>query len=144
MKAIILLLSGLAAGIVCFLLYWLFYGYLLVDFMNINSGTAVWVYKDNMFFWPIILGNLLTGWLLAYVFTVIGNIKSVKSGAFHGGLIGFLTVLSADLIVYGYTNMANLKAVFADVLAFTLICTIAGCVISWISPVIKKQLPLLL
>jgi uncharacterized membrane protein len=121
------LIGGFSAGVTFFLLGWLFYGNLLADFFTENAGSATGINRDenSMIFWAIILGNLLFGFLLAYIFEKAG-IRSFVSGFTTGGVIGFLVSAAVDLTMYGSTNLMNTTALGVDIALMTIMSAIAG------------------
>ena len=54
------ILATLVGFVVFFLLGWLFYGFLLMDFYAVNSGTATNAMRaeTDMVWWALIVGNL--------------------------------------------------------------------------------------
>lgn len=127
-------LAGIAGGIAFFLLGWLVYGILLLDFMATNAGTATGVQRaeTEMVWWALMLGNLSTGFLLSYVFSCVGSVKTAASGAKTGAWLGFLMAASIDLSMYGTSNIMNLTGALVDILAFTIMASIAGAVVAWV------------
>ena len=123
-------LGGIVGGVVYFLLGWLFYGTLLTTFFHEHPGTATNVEKpmDQMVWWALILGNLLTGFLLAYIFSKSG-VSTLASGLVTGAVVGLLMCTSIDLIMYATTNISSKKAMAADVATFTVMSAIAGAVV---------------
>ena len=69
-------IGGITGGILYFLLGWLIYGMLLMDFMNNHSGSAGNVSRTEPDMLYLAIGNLAMGFMLAYVF-VKGNISSL-------------------------------------------------------------------
>lgn len=120
-------LGGISAGVTFFLLGWLLYGNLLMDTLAENAGSATGVNRDpeSMVFWALILGNLLFGFLLAYVFEKAG-IRTFVSGFTTGGVIGFLTSAAVDLTMYGTTNLMTTTGLAVDIAVMTIISAIAG------------------
>ena len=127
-----ILFGGIAGGVVFFLLGWLFYGFLFAGFMADNAGSATGVARemDQMEMWALALGNLLWGFLLAVIFGVWANIRTLAAGAKAGAILGLLMGASFDLIMYGTSNLMNLTAVFADILIMIVITAIAGAVVA--------------
>ena len=121
------LIGGLSAGIVFFLLGYLFYGTLLTDFFNENSGSATGVNRnpESMIYWSLILGNLIFGFLLAYVFEKAG-IRSFVGGFTTGGVVGFLVAAGIDFTLYGTTNLMNTTGLAVDIAVTTIMAAIAG------------------
>lgn len=127
-------LAGIAGGVTFFLLGWLVYGFLLMDFMASNSGTATGVQRaeTELVWWALMAGNLCTGFLLSFVFSCVGSVKTATSGAKTGAWLGFLMAGSIDLSMYGTCNIMNLTGVLVDILAFTIMAGIAGAVVAWV------------
>jgi uncharacterized membrane protein len=124
------LIGGIVGGVVYFLLGWLFYGQILAQYFQGHPGTATGVDRamDQFIWWALILGNLLSGFLLAYVFSKSG-VSSLSSGLITGGILGFLMSSSFDLIGYATTNITSKHAMLADVATFTVISAITGAVV---------------
>ena len=121
------LVGGIVAGICYFLLGWMVYGMLLKDFMLNNAGSATGVGKDPEHFvwWSLGLGNLVMGFLLAYVMRK-ANAVSAASGAKIGIAVGLLMSAGIDFIMYGTTNLSTMTGIAADVAAMAVISGIAG------------------
>lgn len=125
--------AGLAGGITYFLLGWLFYGVLLMDFMQNMAGSARGVDRgEEMLMWAIFVGNLASGFLLSYIFTQIGNVNTAAAGAKAGFWLGALVSAGVDFVMYGTTNLMILRGVLVDVLVFAVLSAIAGTVVGWV------------
>lgn len=133
------LLGGIAGGVAFFLLGWLCYGMLLKDFFAENVGSAGNVMKDEKDFilWALIVGNLITGFLYAYVLGK-ANASSVTSGASVGAVVGLLFAAGWDFVMYGVANLNNMTATLADIGVWTVISAITGAIIGWINGMGKK------
>ena len=134
------LIGGLTGGIAYFLLGYLFYGVLFLDFFTKNAGTATGVAKtmDQMIWWALILGNLIAGCLLAFV---LGKAKteSMGSGLMTGACLGFLMAAAYDLTSYGTSNLMNSKGVIADVCIYTVMSAISGAIVGWVLGMLGKK-----
>lgn len=110
------ILASLVGAIVAFMLGWVFYGMLLVDFFNENMGSATGVMRaeDEMDFAQLILGNVFWGVLFAYLLGRM-EVKSFGGGLTTGAVIGLLIALSYNLISVGTTHIMNLTGALADV-----------------------------
>jgi hypothetical protein len=116
-------------GIVFFLLGWLVYGILLMDFMSANSNNCASRPDDEMIWWAMIVSNLLLAMFLSVVLKWSGA-KGVIDGMKIGAVIGFLTGLSTDLSFYSMTTMINnLTTVFVDVIVYSILLGVVGIVI---------------
>ena len=127
------LIGGIVGGVVFFLLGYLIYGVLLQNFMQEHPGTATGVQRDMKEFqwWALVLGNLLSGFLLAYIFAK-ANVTSLVNGLITGGIIGFLMSASHDSVTYGVSNLLSKRGVVADIIAFTVLSALAGAVIAMV------------
>jgi hypothetical protein len=125
-------LAGILGGIVYFLLGWLVYGMLLMNYMEENAGLALGVNRVEMLLWSIGLGSLLYGFFLSYVFSCVGQVKTAAAGAKSGAWVGFLVAGAIDFTMYGTTNITTLNAVAVDILAATVLASITGAVVAWV------------
>ncbi len=129
-----IILAGIAGAITLFLLGWLVYGMLLMDFMAANMGTATGVNKSEaeMSLLWIFIGNLGSGLLLAVIFGKFGNIKTAMAGVTAGAMIGLLMGIGFDGIMYGTTNLMNMTGMLVDIIVFAVMTAIAGGVVAWV------------
>jgi hypothetical protein len=137
------LLAGIVGGVVFFLLGWLLYGMLLVDFFNNNLWAANMMKTKPDPMWALIIGQLLGGFFFAYV---IGkaNIVSAGGGALVGFVAGLLICLSFDLTFYGVGNFygaSPLKGIAADAIVSAIIAAITGGAIGWVYGMKKAVAP---
>jgi len=121
-----LLLGTLAGGLAFFILGYLLYGLLLMDFFANNAGTATGVNKVEPVYWALILGNLATAFFFTYVFMRFGNVGSFGDGLKAGAIFAFLNGLSFNLITLGVTNISSITSSAVDVAVFTTMGAIAG------------------
>ena len=132
--------AGLAGGVTLFLLGWLVYGMLLMDFMAANVGSATGVNKteaEMSLLW-IFIGNLSTGFVLALIFGKYGNIKDAMAGASAGALLGLLLSIGFHGIMYGTTNIMNMTGMGVDVVVSTIMMAITGAVVASVLGMNKK------
>ena len=131
------LIGSIVGGVVFFLLGWLFYGNLFADFFAKNSGYGS---EDMAEFklWALILGNVLSGSLITYVFLKSG-VATVSSGLITGAIIGFLMSGSWDLIMFGTTKMLNRSSLMADIAISTVMSAIAGAAIALVINMLNKS-----
>ena len=122
------LVSGIVGGIVAFLLGWVLYGMLLMDFFAKNAGSATGVMRaeTEMVWWALIVGNLLMGLFYSYVYNRWANINSFGAGASAGAVIGFLVVGSVDFMMYGTANIMTLTGTIADIACAIVIGLLVG------------------
>ena len=127
------LIGGIVGGIAYFLLGWLVYGILLMDFMTSNPGSATGVMKaqGDMIWWALILGNLLGGFALAYVLSKAG-VMNAAGGATVGAIFGLLIAASFDFTMYGTSNIMSMKGMLADICASTVMSAVVGAIVGWV------------
>lgn len=131
------LLGTLGGGVAYFLLGFIFYGMLLMDFFANNSGSATGLAKEPMAMWAIALGNFAHAALLTYIFGQWANISTFATGAKAGAIIGFLIALGGNFLAYGTSNISNLNAVIVDSLVYAVLSAIAGGLIGLILGKVK-------
>jgi hypothetical protein len=133
-----LLIGGIAGGILYFLLGYLVYGVLIMDFMRANPGPIRGLDRSVIDFKYLTIGNLVQGFLLAYIL-IKSNVDSLAKGLITGGIVGLLMSVSFDAIMYATTNVISRKAMLADVIAFAVISAIVGAVVGMILGMGKKS-----
>lgn len=117
--------ASLAAGLTLFILGWLFYALLLMNFFEANTMVAgVWKESPNLLF--ILLGELLTGAALVYVVSTLGGALDFAGGTKTGAMLGLLLGLGLALTFYGSSNMMTLMGWLGDTVVTIIRFTIAG------------------
>ncbi len=124
------LLGALIAGVAAFLLGWLIFGILLMDFYLANSTEYPGLMKDSPNFVLIFVANVAWGLMLSYVFN-LANIRSVRNGAISGAIIFLLTSLGIDLLYLAQMNLMNTTAIVVDVIANAFLGLIIGAILGW-------------
>ncbi len=125
------ILATLVGFVVFFLLGWLFYGFLLMDFYADNSGSATNVMRaeEDMVWWALIVGNLFQAYFLVYIFGKWANITTFSGGFKAGAILGLILGLAMNLTMYGTSNMMNLTGALVDPLVSMIMMGITGGVI---------------
>jgi hypothetical protein len=135
------LLAGIVAGVVYFLLGWVVYGMLLTSYMTDNTLPGSMRAENEMIWWALILGNLASGFLLAYILGKAGA-STVASGAVIGLVVGLLMALAFDLTMYGTSKIiANAQFIGVDVIASAAMSAITGAVVGWVYGMRKAVVP---
>lgn len=139
MKTNKILLGGIAGAIAFFLLGWLIYGILLMDYTTANYNQCAARPMDDMVWWAMILSNLAFGFLLSIVFSW-SNTKGILAGAKVGGIIGLLFSTTVDFSIYSMSiTFSNLSAVFVDIITYTVMTLIVGIVVALVMGIGKKE-----
>lgn len=111
------LLATLAAGIAAFLFGWLLFGILLFDFYAANTNVYEGLIKNPPDLIMIFISNLLTAFLLAYIFNRWANIRSAVEGARAGFIIVGIVAASVDLFLYATMNLYDAWLMAVDIVA---------------------------
>jgi hypothetical protein len=126
--------GGITGGIVYFILGYLVYGKLLMDYFAQHHGMTTG-FMRNPLAMPLIIyliaGNLLVGFLLTYIF-LKANVASFGSGLVTGGIIGLLVTAANDCISYATTTLMSTHSMLADIVAATIMSAIAGAIIGMV------------
>src|SRR6188768_2682603 len=102
------IIGGIIGGIVAFFAGWLIYGTLLMSFFESHMIHYDGILKSPLVWWAMALGNLVLGYLVAYVLN-LGNIANPMKGATVGGIVFFLLTLGIDLCIYAQMNLVGKK-----------------------------------
>ena len=125
-------------GIAYFLLGWLVYGILLMDFYENNMIHYDGLNKEMPVMWMLALSNLLMGYFLAFVFDRWAAISTLKSGFTGGLIIGFFITIIYDLSFLSMMNLMNPTMVAADIVVSSLVIGLVGAVVGWVLGYTKK------
>lgn len=116
-------------GIAFFLLGWLIWGVLLMDFSMNNFDQSIYLPEEEMIWWALILANLFTALMLTLVMNW-ANVRTLLDGLKIGAIIGALYALSIDLAYYSMTTVIlTASAIIVDTVAYTLLMGITGLII---------------
>jgi hypothetical protein len=126
-------LATLVGFVVLFLLGWLLYGMLLMEFYTTNTGSATGVMRGDteMVWWALILGNLFQAYFLVYVFGKWANITSFGGGFQAGAILGLILGLAFNLIMFATTNIMNLTSALVDPLVSAVMMGLTGGVVGF-------------
>jgi hypothetical protein len=117
-------------AIAFFLLGWLIYGVLLMDFFSVNMNQCVNRTGGEIIWWALVLANLITALLLTLILRW-SDAKEGKDGLQIGAIFGVLISLSIDLSYWSMTTMFNdFISLLVDVVATTLILALTGMLIT--------------
>jgi hypothetical protein len=133
------LIGGIIGGIANFLLGWLVWGMLLMDFMKNNAGTATGVMKEqgDMVWWALIVGSIFGGLAVSYVLNKAGA-SGAGAGAAIGAMLGLLIAASYDFTMLGVSNLMTLKGALVDIAANIVVMSIIGAIVGWYLGMGKK------
>lgn len=125
-----LVTGTLAGGVTLFVLGYLIFDLAFASFYQANSGSATGVMREGQLVWAVILGSLSYGALITYVMGSRSEPMTVGAGATIGAVVGFLLWFTANFILYGVTNLANLTRTVIDPILEAVRAGVAGAVIA--------------
>ncbi|MFN0033134.1 MAG: hypothetical protein ACKVOR_13320 [Flavobacteriales bacterium] len=114
-----IIVAALIGSVVSFFLGWVVFGMLLDPYYQSNMVKYNGLVRgmDDMRLHGIYLAQLCWCGLIAYVFGVLGNVKSFMKGAIAGGIIFGLAFAGVDLMMWSGMNLFGFKMVVIDALA---------------------------
>lgn len=124
------LIGALITGVLGFLLGYLIFGILLMDYYTANMMHYEGLMKDPMELWAIGVANLAWGLLLAYIFNM-GGINTAGKGFSAGFVITLLMVAGFDLFLRAQFNLYNAQVLAVDVVVNAVFGGVLGAVLGW-------------
>jgi len=132
-----LLTGGITGGVLFFLLGWLIYGMLLMNFMTAHPGAAGNIAKAEPDFLYLVIGNLAMGFFMAYIF-IRANVNSLGAGFITAGVIGLLMAVGYDCMIYATSTAISKTGMAVDVAASTAMSAITGACVGAVLGMGKK------
>lgn len=127
-----MLVAGLMGGVAFFLLGWLLYGMLLMDTLAQYSNPACMRADADMSIPLLVVGSLVLGLLVAYIFSQWASISTFATGLQRGALIGFLFTLGMNCNWYAtMTVTTEITGAIIDVVVATVMWGIVGGIVGW-------------
>jgi hypothetical protein len=124
-----ILRGTLFGGIVYFLLGWLVWGILLMDYMSTHMNTCANRPEGEMIWWAIIASNLAAALLLTLILNW-SKAGTITDGLKIGAGFGFLYACVVDLSFWSMTTMYNsLGTIVVDILISAVVFGLVGMVI---------------
>ncbi len=138
MKTNKILFGGIAGGISFFLLGWLIYGVILMEYTSANYNQCSARATDDMVWWAMLLSNFAYAFLIAVIYFWT-NSKGVVSGIKISAIVGLLISIAMDLSIYSMSTMfSGFCNVLVDIVAYTIYTILGGIIISLVMSFEKK------
>ena len=136
-----LLAATVAGGITFFILGFVIYGLILDPMvMKPNMNEFPGLMKPEPLFIPLILSNLVSAFLLAYIFDNWATIRTFGGGLKAGAIINFLLGLAFQLLFIAFMNMSkNYIPAVADIVGSVVMGAIGGGVIGLVLGMMNKS-----
>jgi hypothetical protein len=124
-----ILRGTLFGGITYFLLGWLVWGILLMDFMSANMNTCANRPDGEMIWWAMILSNLSASLLLT-LFLNWSKASGISSGLKLGTVFGLLYACIVDFSFWSMTTIySSLTVLIVDLLISAVVFGLVAMVI---------------
>ncbi len=124
------IIGTVVAGITLFILGYVIWNMLFVEFFAANAGSATGVVKDPQVIWAIALGSLCYAALLTLAIGSRAGSVTIVEGLKIGAIVGGLMWFAVDLTLYAVWNVSNLTAAIADSVLELIRAGISGAVIA--------------
>jgi len=122
------IIGGIAGGIVDYLLGWLFYGILFMDFFG--GGQP-----ENMLF--IVLGCMSFGFFVSYIFTKWAHITTATTGLKAGAVLGLFEGLQSNFFNHSMEAAPNYQHIALDMAIMIVMGAFVGMVIAMVHGKLK-------
>ena len=133
--------ATIAGGIAFFVLGFVIYGLILDPLvMRPNMNVYAGLMKEMPDWIPLILSNMVSALLLAYIFDKWAGIRTFMGGLKGGAVVFFLMSLSFQLMFLAFWNLTkNYIPSVADVAGSTVLGAIGGGVIGQVLGMMNKN-----
>lgn len=136
------LAATVAGGVAFFVLGFIIYG-LILDPMVMKpnmSPDAAKLMRETPNFVPLVLSNLVSAFLLAYIFEQWASIRTFVGGMKGGAIVMFLIGLSFQLMFLAFMSMfTGYAPVVADIVGSTIMGAIGGGIIGAVLGMMNKD-----
>jgi len=136
------LAATVAGGIAFFILGFVIFGLILgptVMQPNTNPDAAK-IMIDPPVWAPLILANLVSAFMLAFIFEKWAGIRTFAGGVYGGAVVWFLIALNVQLIFAAFMKLStSYTPAVADVLGSTVMGAIGGGVIGLVLGMMNKD-----
>ena len=126
-----IIVGAIVGAIASFLLGWVVYGMLLMDFFKANATVYEGLMKDPPVLWAIFASGLCITTLLAWLFSKLG-ITTFMKGATTAFVIAFLLTLWYYLLAHAFMNLYNTTLMMTDILVGSVFNAVIGGIIAMV------------
>ena len=125
-----LIWGGLAAGVTFFILGFLFYGLIMMNFFKEQATAGI--YKEMPEFPLLIVGNIVMGFFYAIILGSWAKVSSAGEGAKKGFIMALVFGIGYDLIMYSTSNIMTMEGMLGDIAVTTIMGVIVGAVVGMV------------
>jgi len=116
-------------GILYFLLGWLVYGILLMDYYMANTNQCANKSEGEMIWWAMIVSTLFAALLLTLILNW-AKAKSIADGLITGAIFGSLFTATIDFSFWSMTTMySSLVPILVEIVVSAIVFALVGMVI---------------
>ncbi|MFZ1702665.1 MAG: hypothetical protein WBO10_13560 [Pyrinomonadaceae bacterium] len=136
-----ILAASVAGGVAFFVAGFVIYG-LLLDPMVMKPNLNIYpdLMNETPLFVPLVLANIVNGFLLAYIFEKWASIKTFAGGAKGGAIIMFIIALMMQMMFMAFMNLSkNFIPPVADVIGSAVMGAIGGGVVGMVLGLMNKD-----
>ena len=119
------LIAALIRGIAFFLLAWIVFGTLMIDFYLSNIYPYEGLIKDPPAIWSLFIHGLSLSTLFAFIFYKM-NITTFTQGSVLGLWLGFLITVWFYSFMYASLNLYTNKRIIVDLFVNSLFIAVVG------------------
>lgn len=136
-----LLAASVAGGVTFFVLGLVIYGLILEErVMRPNMNAFPGLMNEEPVWLPLILANVVSALLLAFIFEKWASIRTFVGGMKGGAIVLFLISLNFQLMFLAFMNLSkNYIPNVADVIGSTVMGAISGGVIGQVLGMMNKE-----
>lgn len=132
------IIASVAGGIASFLLGWLIYGILLMDFMKANSMKYANLMKEPPNMITLAVSNIFWAALFAYIFQKWANVNSFMGGFKAGLPISFIIALGYYSSMHAFYHLFTRTWLITDTIVSTLFYAVVAGVVGAVLGIGKK------
>ena len=132
------IIAAIIGAIAFFILAWLVFGTLMIDFYLSNIVPYAGLIKDPPVIWSLFIHGLSITTLLSFIFHKIG-IQTFAKGFLLALWVGFLITLYFYTFMYASLNLYTVKRILVDLIVTPLFIAIVGGITARSLGVLTKQ-----
>ena len=122
-----ILIAGLVGGIASFFTGFLIWGVALAGMPESQGVTNIM--KESPDYWAVVLGSLASGMMIAVIYGQWAHIKTWKTGASRGAIIGLLLGINYAFLFLGTTSLSTVPMAIVDSIAYAVLYAVIGAVV---------------
>ncbi len=119
------IIAALLGAVAFFMLAWLVFGWLMIDFYISNVVPYKGLIKDPPVIWSLFVHGLSISALFSFIYHRL-DIKTFEKGFLSGLWVGFLVTLYFYSFIYASLNLYTTKRILVDLVVNSLFIAVIG------------------